>query len=78
MATAAEVLKEAEDRVSRFVNGLEAENCTISMHPAVPAASRLSKLLMLKMLRLEMPYQSTEPAALEWSIARELKKEAKP
>lgn len=77
MATAAEVLKEAEDRVSRFLNGAQKESCWISLHPAVPAATQLAKLLMLKYLRLEMPHQSTQISAIETEVARELKKEAK-
>lgn len=74
MATAAEVLKEAEDRVSRFLNGVESEGCSVSIHQPIPPASRLARLVMLKMLRSEMPHQSTQIPAIEAEIAKELKK----
>lgn len=58
--------KNAEDRVSQFLNG---GNCTITMHPS---ATLLDKLLMLKQIRLDLRYQSCDLAELESAIKREL------
>lgn len=64
-------LQLAEDRVSNYLNG---GSCTISLHPAM---TQIEKLLMFKMLRLEMPHQATSLNDLEWAISQEVKKESK-
>ena len=61
-------LQEAEDYVSQFLNGAK---CTITNHEP---ATTLHKLIMLKMLRLDMPHQSTNLKDLDLAIAKEAKK----
>ena len=61
-------LQEAEDYVSMFLNGAK---CVITNHEP---ATTLHKLIMLKMLRLDMPHQSTNLKDLDAAIAKEAKK----
>ena len=61
-------LQLAEDEVSRFLNG---GNCTTTAHVS---AGRLVKLVMLKMLRLDMPHVSMQLQSLEHEIREEAKR----
>lgn len=68
LATArAKTLKDAEDRVSSFLNG---GSCSLTTHPA---ATELEKLIMFKQLRLDMTHQGTQLHDLEASIGKLLK-----
>jgi len=64
----AEALKAAEDAVGVFINGGQ---CTKSQHPA---ASSLELLVMMRQLRLLLPYQSTNVHELDETIRREAKR----
>ena len=57
-------LKDAEDRVSLFING---GSCMTTKHEE---ASELDKLVMLKMLRMEFPHLSMSIASIESAIRR--------
>ena len=65
-----ELVKAEEDQVALFLNG---GPCTKTVHEG---ASELQKLMMLKMLRLDMPHQSTSVTELDFAINR-LTKEKK-
>jgi len=60
-------LKEAETHVALWLNG---GGCQTTMHNA---ATDLEKLVMLKMLRLELPHQSTQLAELDAAIRKATK-----
>ena len=60
-------LSKAENTVNRFLNG-----APCSLNPHLPM-SDLEKLIMLKMLRLELPHQSTNLNELEWAIRKAAK-----
>lgn len=64
-------VKTEEDGVALWLNG---GNCTAMNHTG---ATELQKLLMLKMLRLDMPHQSTQIKDIERAISLAAKKEQK-
>ena len=67
----AEDVKVEEDGVALWLNG---GGCTKTTHDG---ATELQKLIMLKMLRMDMPHQSTQIKDIERAIALAAKKEGK-
>ena len=67
----ADDVKVEEDGVALWLNG---GGCQTTTHEG---ATQLQKLVMLKMLRLDMPHQSTQIKDIERAIAIAAKKEGK-
>lgn len=61
-------LQVAETVVERYLNGAP---CSLNPHPPM---TDLEKLIMLKMLRLEFPHQSTALSEIESAIWKHVRK----
>ena len=79
MADRATLLKAAEDRIALWFSGGQCgtKHAATSEHcdkPQWQPATQLEKLVLLRMLRLDMPHQSSHPNAIEAEIRNELKR----
>ena len=60
----ADLLKDAEDRVSQILNG---GKCTTSEHEPL---TLLEKMILLRALKIEFPHQSMALHELAWAVQK--------